>query len=102
MTPLEHARKFYGARWGDVFSLYLSSYYVYSSPDAFIMAKPEDEHWWVEYASGDLGRFLTIMPFWLPYVMFKRRDKLKIYATATLTNKIFKDDPAKDGFVVTV
>lgn len=97
MTPFERGWHFYGAEWFDTLEHYCARYFVYASPTALCLAKPEDGAWWIEFMAGDMKEALGHLPFWLPVIRFSRNGIVKAYATATLVNKILKDDPVQNG-----
>lgn len=90
MTHFDRFRSFYKAHWLSVLVDYQQNHYVWSSPRAFVLAKPVKDTLWIEYVSGDLEEMLTIMPqhLFLPKVGFCRRGKEKSYWLANITNKI--------------
>lgn len=79
--PIDEARRLYheaGQESLDFTRLvagYLSSGYVYSGPDCFILARPIVDTWFVRIAVGRgcLARFLEMMPFPLPYLQWERK-----------------------------
>lgn len=108
MTPSEHARKFYKADWEDMLAFYVERHYVYASPTSLCLAKPEGDHWWIEFLAGDMSEVLTKLPFWLPEIRFNRRGKPRSYWMADLVNKLLPssdvsvkgcgNDSVEDGF----
>jgi hypothetical protein len=71
--------------------------FVWISPKAIILAKPEYDTWWIEFFAGDMNEAFRVMPFWLPKVAFARKGKHKIYWTVTLTRRI-NASQLEDGF----
>jgi hypothetical protein len=108
MTPYEHASAFYSrspyksGHLTQLLSRFLQGGCVVCTPQVFVLAEvhqwhdypsgPRDNYWFIEYLSGDMATALTLMPFWLPYVAFARRGRMKVYATATLVNRILTDE----------
>jgi len=52
---------------------YLSDGFIYSGDDAFIVAMPQKDQWFVHLAAGDISRFTELAPFRLPTVAWQRR-----------------------------
>ena len=79
--PIDEAQALYRAggpqslEFTRLVASYLSGGYVYSGPDAFILARPVEDAWFVRLAvgRGALGRFLQMMPYRLPYVQWERK-----------------------------
>jgi hypothetical protein len=99
MKPSEHARKFYGKDWDGMLAYYVEYHFVYASPTAICLAKPEGNCWWIEYLAGDMKEVLGHLPFWLTYISYSRNGIVKVHATATLVNRLLKNDPVQDGSV---
>lgn len=93
MIPVLHAKKFYGANWAKVFDGYLMFGYVYASPTCFVLARPFEDHWWIEYLAGDMKEALQQLPFWRKQIRFNRGDCIRCYWTATLVRKLLKSPP---------
>lgn len=110
MSPLYHASEFYRAHpnqgnLNDLLNFHLKEGCVVSTPKVFMMARPvcisglDPDAWFIEYGSGDMGAMFDLMPFWLPFIAFQRKGRMKVYATATLANRILRDEIPKDGHV---
>ena len=108
MTPFDQFKEFYGYKWAEVIRQYIGYHYVYCSPTAIALAKPEGDAWWIEYAAGDVEELLCHLPYWLPYIAYNRNyslqnsgvnvtDPYKCHSTAKLVNRFLKHDPVKDG-----
>jgi hypothetical protein len=98
MLPYDHAVKFYGLiDWMRLLERYASHHYVYSSPTALCLAKPEGDSWFIEFAAGDIQELICHLPFWLTYIRFSVKGKSKVYATARLVNRFLKDATIEDG-----
>lgn len=103
LDRLTVARVFYGARFKSVVAHYIGVGVVVVTPNLFLLAEPRCYYlggwdtWFIEYLSGDIATALAVMPFWLPYIGFERRGRLKIYATATLINHVLADEPVQNG-----
>src|SRR6185503_9381269 len=89
--------KFYGAKWPDLLSEYIMNHYVYVSPTALCLAKPVGDQWWIEFLAGDMKEVLGHLPFWLTYISYSRRGNVNVHATATLVNRLLKNDPVQNG-----
>jgi hypothetical protein len=115
MTPLERAQAVYREEWcartfWEDFKLYLRHGCVISLPDVFVMGRPvktgwssqmilnpeittdDPDCWHVALYAGDLSKAFDYQPFFLPFVSFERRNRLKIYATVTLTKHLLRHD----------
>lgn len=73
-----------------------------SGPHVFLMARQVstttiDDTWFIECGVGSMEAMITAMPFWLPFIQFARKGRLKVYATATLVNRILRDEPVENG-----
>lgn len=107
MRPINHARKFYGRKFWHMVSAFAAHHYLYSSPTAFVLARLTKTHWWIEYAAGDIGEMLAVLPEWRPAIAFNRRGKRRVYHLASLVNKLLPSsrinvkavlsETAKDG-----
>jgi len=105
MTPFDQFKAFHGTAWSQKLLDYLDNGWVYSSPscfalvicvDAFNGGKTEDfSTWFIDYLAGDVKEAIHHLPFYLPYISFNRRNRTKLYATATITRKFLKDDSVK-------
>jgi hypothetical protein len=103
---LRRARQIY-ARIGESFDAMLEEYlengYVISTPDLLLIGKTTPTYskiadtWHVEYADGNINAIVIALPFWLPYVSFCRKGRLKVYATATLVNKVLRNETIQNG-----
>lgn len=76
--PWERARSWWDRNGdGQPFEVLLAGYvrsgFVYSGDDAFILAMPQGDTWFVHLAAGDIGRFTQLAPFPLPRVAWQRR-----------------------------
>jgi hypothetical protein len=85
--PIERARNQWLANnpAGDFTALiaaYLTSGFVYAGEDAFILAQPVGDTWFVHLAAGNLSRFAHLAPFVLPHVAWHRRGvgRLRTYS----------------------
>lgn len=76
--------------------------YVFSTPEYFIMGRAVDreapEHllldvkncfgapnaWLVWLGAGDMSKLPEVMPYWLPWIGFQRRNRLRWYRTEEL------------------
>lgn len=54
---------------------YLARGFVYSGDDAFILAMPQGETWYVHLAAGKVGRFQELAPFQLPWIAWERKGQ---------------------------
>ncbi len=78
ITPLEQAKDAY-ERWNPredfttLVALYLARGFVYSGDDAFILAMPTTDAWFVHLAAGDLRRFQALAPYPKPFIAWQRR-----------------------------
>ena len=77
MTPYEIARQWYEDHPQPfTFSHYLIENalhgFVFITPDFFIMGYPKPDCWHVVFASGDLSKAWSILPYHLPYISFER------------------------------
>ena len=123
MTPFAQASAFYSRtpyKSGHLTSLlefHIREGCVVSTPRLFMMARPAvstwsyaffnndpiplhgrtPRVWFIEYLAGDFDLAVLVFPFWLPYIAFERRGRLKVYATAALINRILKDAPVENG-----
>ncbi len=120
MTPYEQASEFYRTRTpskSESLTKLLEFHYregcVLSTSRVFVLARVRPltdliarslppwprlpDAWFIEYLAGSMVDALTAMPFWLPYVAFERKGRLKVYATATLVNRLLKDAPLENG-----
>lgn len=100
MTPYEQARAVYQKEWcaklfEEDLEHYLRHGFVVSLPDIFAMVKQEGDTWVIGLLAGDLRKAFDYLPFYLPYIRFERRNKPKIYATVSLTNRILSRDRIK-------
>lgn len=97
MTPYEKAKAIYlkepcEQTFEEDLQIYLELGYVVSLPDVFAMVRQMDDAWHIGAYSGDLKKAFDYLPFYLPYIQFERRNKLKCYLTSTLTDKILTRD----------
>ncbi len=109
MTHFENASEFYRTYSPSIspdhlthlISLYIREGCVVSTPDLFALFKVREftfgKVWWIEYFSGDMRMLVGLFPFWLPFVAFERRRRVRCYATATIINKLFSNDDIQDG-----
>lgn len=95
MKPFEHFRSFYKDQWLPTLLWYANNHYVYSSPTAIALAKPDGDTWWIEYAAGDVEELLCHLPFWLPFIAFNAKGRYRQYATARLVNRFLRDNHPK-------
>ena len=97
MTPFDQFKSFHGTAWPNKLADYLNNGWVYSSPSCFALVGIEltGETWFVDYLAGDVKEAIHHLPFYLPYVVFNRKGKTKLYATATITRRFLKDDSVK-------
>jgi hypothetical protein len=67
---------------------HLANGYVFATPGVFVMFKAvalQDNRtaWYVTYCNGDLRTLLSLLPFPLPYIAFRRyrhgRERLRVY-----------------------
>jgi len=85
--------------------------YIFCDPEYFIMGRPVDSHapkhqivdpeftfercesdcWFIWLYAGDLTKAFTIVPYWLPYVAYERRDRLQIRETSKIMKLLMKD-----------
>lgn len=81
---------------GLVISHYARNGLVFIGPELAIMAESrgyycapgEIDTWFIEYFHGSIGAIVGFMPFWLPFVAFERKGRLKVYSTATIVNRV--------------
>ncbi len=97
MTPYEQAKQIYEKEpcantFEEDLAYYLEVGCVVSLPDVFAMARQVDDAWHVGAYAGDLKKAFDYLPFYLPYIQFERRNKLKCYTTVSLTKKILTRD----------
>ncbi len=98
MTPFDQFKAFHGTAWSQKLLDYLNHGWVYSSETCFVLVSacvddaPEDRFWFIDYLAGDVKEAIHHLPFYLPYIAFNRRNRPKIYATATITQKFLKDE----------
>lgn len=78
--PLQAAREAW-QKWdptGDFTTLlagYLAQGFVYSGDDAFILAMPQGDTWFVHLAAGKVSRFQSLAPYPLRKVAWQRGGK---------------------------
>lgn len=107
MTPYEQASELYrqNPQFGSfdhLLTFHLKEGVVMSGPHVFLMARQVstttiDDTWFIECGVGSMEAMITAMPFWLPFIQFARKGRLKVYATATLVNRILRDEPVENG-----
>lgn len=91
-SPLADAARVYRDEWcrntfeEDV-AWHLEHGYVFSTPSVFLMGYQENDRWHVSLCAGDVSSALSLMPFYLPYVSFERRNVLKVYKTDRIYEK---------------
>ena len=97
MTPFDQFKAFHGTAWPQKLLDYLNKGWVYSSPTCFALVQVSglEACWFIEYLAGDVKEAIHHLPFYLPYVVFNRKGKAKLYATATITQRFLKDDFVK-------
>jgi hypothetical protein len=118
MTPIEEAQAVYRREWcergfWDDVRDYTRYGYIISLPNIFILGRPvksgwssemildpanrttEPDCWHIALYAGDLSKAFDFLPYYLPFVSFERRNRLKIYATSTLTGKLLSHDTVK-------
>lgn len=105
--PVDHAKKYYGANFDSMVCEFLKPYrYLYSGDDFFVLAYPHISSilfgqnlnksvdnidcWVIHYFAGDIKRLFDIAPFDLPYVVFERQGKWKLYETDKLKKKLWR------------
>lgn len=77
-SPLQIARDAW-LSWnptGDFTALvagYLTKGFVYSGDDAFVLAMPQGDTWYVHLAAGRVGRFQELAPYPLPFIAWERK-----------------------------
>lgn len=97
MTPFDQFKAFHGTAWSQKLLDYLDNGWVYSSPSCFALVQVEPDletkcnHWFIDFLAGDVKEAIHHLPFYLPYISFNRRNRTKLYATATITRKFLKD-----------
>lgn len=111
MTAVDIARNWHeshvvGKPFTQLLADYLRGGYVWSSPEAFLLAQPvsvdiknlevrsgkhQPNAWFVELAAGDkpFEQFLRVMPYELPYLAWARRDHLRVWKLEQFRNKIY-------------
>lgn len=97
MTPFDQFKNFYKLEWPHVLTQYLNHHYVYVSPTAIGLVKPEDDAWWIEYVAGDVEELICHLPFWLPFLNYNDKGRFRCHATARVINLLLKHDSFKDG-----
>lgn len=112
MTHYEKAVAFYRARGRRTleFDLMVNCFamnpngVVFINENIFLLAEArcygaggQVDTWWIEFLSGDMRDAFLAMPFWLPQVAFERKGRVKVYATATLINRILRDESFQNG-----
>lgn len=112
MTPFETASELYRknpqhGEFDHLLTFHLKEGVVVSTPTVFMMARQVssyaiDDAWFIEVGVGDMGAMIAAMPFWLPYIQFARKGRLKVYATATLVNRILRDETVENGHADTL
>jgi hypothetical protein len=97
VTPFEQFKEFHGTAWPQKLLDYFNHGWVYSSPTCFALVQVSgfEACWFIEYLAGDVKEAIHHLPFYLPYVVFNRKGKTKLYATATITQRFLKDDSVK-------
>ncbi len=80
ITPIELAADAYrrmnpGGDFTALVAGYLARGFVYSGDDAFILAMPSADTWFVHLAAGDMRRFLAVAPFPRTWVAWQRRGR---------------------------
>lgn len=107
MSPYQQASELYRKNpqfgsFDQLLTFHLKEGVVLSGPHVFLMARQVstagiDDTWFIECGVGSMEAMIAAMPFWLPFIQFARRNRLKVYATATLVNRILRDEPIQDG-----
>lgn len=112
-----HAASFPLRTFLEDLTLHLEFGYVVSMPGLFLMGRPVQKEapyellidprnrflrpdaWFVWLAAGATpDKLISCMPYHLPYVMWERNNKLRIYSTETLLNALTrKNFPARAG-----
>lgn len=104
-SRIDHARALYrsiGEDFDRALLFHVERGYVIAAPDVLLIGRPvalygpHDDAWWIEYLSGDIVTALEQMPFWLPFIVFGRKGRVKAYATAKIVNRVLKDGPTDE------
>lgn len=78
ITPIEQAMDAYqrmnpSGDFAELEANYLRRGFVYSGDDAFILAMPSADAWFVHLAAVDMRRFLEVAPYRRTWVAWQRR-----------------------------
>lgn len=95
MRPIQMARDAWlkmnpGGDFAALVAGYLAGGFVYSGDDAFILAMPQDNQWFIHLAAGELRRFPALAPYPLPTVAWQRRGhgRVRQYAWQTFNRHV--------------
>ena len=88
MTPYAAASAFYLSHPNEgqfltVLEFHFREGCVISTPTLFMMGRPVclyrnyTDTWFVEFAAGSMRDAVCAMPFWLPFIAFARKGRLK-------------------------
>lgn len=102
VTPFQQFHAFYRPNHWDVLGHYFTNHYVYSSPTAICLAKPDGDTWFIEYYAGDLREVFNVLPYWLTYVSFFRNGRYRCYTLAAIAMKIIGHETVKDNRLAAV
>jgi len=111
MSPYDKARAVYageenGRSFSEDLTLHLRYGFVYSTPSLFIFGRPVRKDapgllifdprvrfqvvdcWWVWLACGSLESLVEIIPFYLPWIGYQRKNMCRYWKTENLIRKI--------------
>jgi hypothetical protein len=110
-SPAQKGFDFYGEDlFYQILDLHLMFGYVHATPDYFVMARPVPKDvpvddmiditnvypsadcnaWCIYFYSGDMQKVFDNIPFSLPYIVFERNGRPKIYLLDKLKQRISK------------
>ena len=110
-APIEQAKRWWlandksGIPFETILGGHLKYGYVYTGPDAFVLARPwridaldraielatpiaDPDCWFVWLAAGRLDRFVDLAPHSLPYLAWHRRGEPKVWAWPQFKRKM--------------